>query len=89
MCCRDVVRSRSGALVLGALADLAAVAVMGRERQVGVEVSLAEVKRPVRVFKDLKEEEKKVSQEEVCLMIFESLERETNLTVILNCSSGV
>ncbi len=54
---RDAVGRRSGALVLGALTDLATVAVMGGERQVGVEVSLTKVERAVGVFKDLKEEE--------------------------------
>lgn len=54
---RDAVGRRSGALVLGALTDLATVAVMGGERQVGVEVSLTEVERPVGVFEHLKEKE--------------------------------
>lgn len=58
-CCRrdvsgDAVGQRSGTLVLGVLTDLAAVAVVGGERQVGVEVSLLEVERPVGVFEDLK-----------------------------------
>ena len=50
---RDAVGNRSGAFILGALADLTTVAVMGGQRQVGVEVSLAEVERSVGVFKDL------------------------------------
>ena len=58
---RDAVRSRSGALVFGALADLAAVTVMGGERQVGVEVSLTEVEGLVGVFEDLEEEEEEES----------------------------
>lgn len=58
-CCRrdvgwDAVGQRGGALVLGALTDLTTVAVVGGERQVGVEVSLPEVERPVGVFQDLK-----------------------------------
>lgn len=57
---RDAEGHRSGALVLGALADLATVAVMGGERQVGVEVSFTEVERPVGVFEDLKEDGEKV-----------------------------
>lgn len=50
---RDAVGNRSGAFILGALADLATVAVMGGQRQVGVEVSLAEVERSMGVFEDL------------------------------------
>lgn len=52
----DAVGQRGGALVLGALADLAAVAVVGGEGQVGVEVALPQVERPVGVFQDLQEE---------------------------------
>ncbi len=60
LCWRDIrwdaVGHRSGALVLGALTDLSTVAVVGRERQVGVEVTLPKMERPVGVFEDLKEE---------------------------------
>lgn len=52
----DAVGQRGGALLLGALADLAAVAVVGGERQVGVEVALSEVEGPVGVLKDLQQE---------------------------------
>lgn len=49
----DAVGQRGGALVLGALDDLAAVAVVGREGQVGVEVAPPEVQGLVGVLKDL------------------------------------
>lgn len=52
----DAVGQRGGALVLGALADLAAVAVVGGEGQVGVEVALPKVQRLVGVLQDLQEE---------------------------------
>lgn len=72
---RDAVGQRAGALVLGALADLATVAVMGGERQVGVEVSLAQVERPVGVFKDLKEEEGDGFKDFFVLVVFRYLNR--------------
>lgn len=53
---RDAVRQRGGALVLGALADLAAVAVVGGQGQVGVKIALAEVEGPVGVLEDLRGE---------------------------------
>lgn len=49
----DAVGQRGGALVLGALDHLAAVAVVGGEGQVGVEVALAKVEGLVGVLKDL------------------------------------
>lgn len=44
---RDAVGLRGGTPVLNTLADLPAVAVVGRQGQVGVEVALPEVQRPV------------------------------------------
>lgn len=50
----DGVRHWGGALVLRALADLATVAIVGGEREIGVEVSLTEVDRLVGVFEYLR-----------------------------------
>jgi len=55
---------RGGTPVLGALDDLAAVAVMGGEREVGVEVSFTQGERPVGVFQDLGEEEEEEEEGE-------------------------
>lgn len=74
LCWRDVrwdaVGRRRGALVLGALTDLAAVAVMGGERQVGVEVSLTKVERPVGVLEDLQEEDGESLYRFACCVLF-------------------
>jgi len=53
----DAVGNWGGALLLSALTDLTTVTVMGRQRQVRVEVSFAKMDRSVGVFKHLKEEE--------------------------------